>query len=75
MTRSVILSEARNLRGGGGKGMVPAAGGQGRRNMELTDKDKANIERARKVGNTLGYVLNPDTKRALKIGFLAVSCG
>ena len=38
--------------------------------MELTDTDKANIERARKVGDTLGYVLNPDTKRALKIANL-----
>ena len=38
--------------------------------MELTDSNKVNIERARKVGAELSYVLNPDTKRALKIANL-----
>jgi len=38
--------------------------------MELTDKDKANIERARKVGEGLGYVLNPDLERTLKVSNL-----
>ncbi|MCX6844254.1 MAG: ferredoxin:thioredoxin reductase [candidate division WOR-3 bacterium] len=38
--------------------------------MELTDKDTANIERARKVGAELGYVLNPDIERTLKVSSL-----
>ncbi|MBN2537873.1 ferredoxin:thioredoxin reductase [candidate division WOR-3 bacterium] len=38
--------------------------------MELTDTDRANIERARKVGEGRGHVLNPDTKRARKIANL-----
>jgi len=38
--------------------------------MELTDKDRANLEQARKVGEAHGYVLNPDTKRARKIANL-----
>jgi ferredoxin-thioredoxin reductase catalytic subunit len=38
--------------------------------MEPTDKDKANIERARKVGEKLGYVLNPDIERTLKVSNL-----
>ncbi|MFO7675222.1 MAG: ferredoxin-thioredoxin reductase catalytic domain-containing protein [bacterium] len=38
--------------------------------MELTDKDRANLERARRVGQKLGYVLNPDTERALKVANL-----
>lgn len=40
--------------------------------MELTDTDKANIERARKVGVKRGYVLNSDTKRVRKIANLLV---
>jgi ferredoxin-thioredoxin reductase catalytic chain len=38
--------------------------------VELTDKDKVNIERARKVGDGLGYVLNPDVERTLKVSNL-----
>jgi ferredoxin-thioredoxin reductase catalytic subunit len=38
--------------------------------MELTDKDRANIERARQVGEKLGYVLNPDIERTLKVSNL-----
>ena len=38
--------------------------------MELTDTDKVNIERARKVGAELGYVLNPDIERTLKVSNL-----
>jgi ferredoxin-thioredoxin reductase catalytic subunit len=38
--------------------------------MELTDTDRANIERARRVGEERGYILNPDTKRARKIANL-----
>ena len=38
--------------------------------MELTDTDRANIERARKVGAELGYVLNPDPARTLKVSNL-----
>ncbi len=38
--------------------------------MNLTDKDNASIERARKVGAELGYVLNPDIERTLKVSNL-----
>jgi ferredoxin-thioredoxin reductase catalytic subunit len=38
--------------------------------MELTDRDRINIERAREVGKKLGYVLNPDIKRTLKVSTL-----
>jgi len=38
--------------------------------MELSDSDRANIERARKVGEGLGYVLNPDQARTLKVSNL-----
>jgi ferredoxin-thioredoxin reductase catalytic subunit len=38
--------------------------------MELSASDRANIERARKVGEGLGYVLNPDTERTLKVSNL-----
>lgn len=38
--------------------------------MEPTDKDKANIERARAVGAAFGYILNPDIERALKVSNL-----
>jgi ferredoxin-thioredoxin reductase catalytic chain len=38
--------------------------------MDLTDKDKASIDRARKVGAELGYVLNPDIERTLKVSNL-----
>jgi len=38
--------------------------------MELTDTDRANVERARKVGAGLGFVLNPDTERTLKVATL-----
>jgi ferredoxin-thioredoxin reductase catalytic subunit len=38
--------------------------------MELTDSDRAGIERARKVGEGLGYVLNPDAARTLKVSNL-----
>jgi len=40
--------------------------------MELSASDKANIERARKVGEELGYVLNPDVERTLKVSNLLV---
>jgi ferredoxin-thioredoxin reductase catalytic subunit len=50
--------------------MVPAAGRHDRRSMELTDKDKINVERARLVGDELGYVLNPDIERTLKVSNL-----
>jgi ferredoxin-thioredoxin reductase catalytic chain len=40
------------------------------RSVELTDADKANIERARRVADGLGYRLNPDTKRTLKVSNL-----
>jgi len=40
--------------------------------MELTDSDRANIERARQVGEKLGYVLNPDEARTLKVSTLLV---
>lgn len=35
--------------------------------MNLTDTDRASIERARRVGEKLGLVLNPDTTRTLKV--------
>jgi ferredoxin-thioredoxin reductase catalytic chain len=35
--------------------------------MELTEQDRAKIERVRQVGEKLGYVLNPDTERTLKV--------
>ena len=38
--------------------------------MELTDTDRANLDRARQVGERLGYMLNPNTKRVLKIANL-----
>jgi ferredoxin-thioredoxin reductase catalytic subunit len=38
--------------------------------MELTDNDRANIERARRVADRLGLVLNPDLERALKVANL-----
>ena len=38
--------------------------------MELTDTDRANIERARRVAAGLGYVLNPDPARTLKVSNL-----
>jgi ferredoxin-thioredoxin reductase catalytic subunit len=38
--------------------------------MELTDKDRANIERARQVGQKLDCVLNPDIERTLKVSNL-----
>lgn len=38
--------------------------------MTLTDTDKANIARARQVGEGLGYVLNPDPERTLKVSNL-----
>jgi ferredoxin-thioredoxin reductase catalytic chain len=40
--------------------------------MELTAKDEANLDRARRVGEERGYVLNPDTARALKVANLLV---
>jgi ferredoxin-thioredoxin reductase catalytic subunit len=38
--------------------------------MELTDADRGNIERARRVGEKLGLTLNPDTARTLKVATL-----
>jgi len=38
--------------------------------MELSASDKSNIERARKVGEERGVMLNPHTKRARKIANL-----
>lgn len=38
--------------------------------MELSASDRANIERVRKVGEELGYVLNPDMERTLKVANL-----
>jgi len=38
--------------------------------MELTDRDRANIERAGQVGEGPGYVLNPDIERTLKVSNL-----
>ncbi|MBM3313945.1 ferredoxin:thioredoxin reductase [candidate division WOR-3 bacterium] len=38
--------------------------------MELSDADRANVGRARKVGEGLGYVLNPDIERTLKVSNL-----
>lgn len=38
--------------------------------MELSASDRANVERARLVGAGLGYVLNPDTERTLKVSNL-----
>jgi ferredoxin-thioredoxin reductase catalytic subunit len=38
--------------------------------VSLSAADKANIERARLVGEKLGYVLNPDMERTLKVSNL-----
>lgn len=38
--------------------------------MNLSDTDRANIERARQVGEKLGLVLNPDMARTLKVATL-----
>jgi ferredoxin-thioredoxin reductase catalytic chain len=38
--------------------------------VKLTEADRANIERARMVGKGLGYVLNPDGARTLKVSNL-----
>lgn len=38
--------------------------------MDLNDQDRANIERARQVGERLGHVLNPDMARTLKVSNL-----
>lgn len=38
--------------------------------MELSEQGKANTERARQVGARMGYVLNPDLERTLKVATL-----
>ncbi len=35
--------------------------------MNLTPEDQINLDRARKVGEKFGLVLNPDLERALKV--------
>ncbi len=38
--------------------------------MNLSETDRANVERVRKVGEELRYVLNPDLARTLKVATL-----
>ncbi|HDR00429.1 MAG TPA: ferredoxin:thioredoxin reductase [candidate division WOR-3 bacterium] len=38
--------------------------------MELSDNDRVNLERARRVADKLGLVLNPNRERALKVATL-----